>query len=136
MSFEAFVLKLKELSEGNFMYLRHVLPAIELGSFREGGVDELPRGLLGYYRQHWEQMRGDDAATFARNKKVIAVLATARQPASPAFVSRITGLSLEDVQWTLEKWREFLHPSSTDGELRFRIYHASYRDFLARQAGG
>ena len=133
---ESFVVELHRLSEGNFMYLRHVLPAIEVGSFRNGGVDQLPHKLIGYYRQHWEEMRGEDVAAFARNKKVIAVLATARQPTSAAFVARVTGLSTDEVQWTLDKWREFLHPSVSDGELRYRIYHASYRDFLAEQIVG
>jgi hypothetical protein len=74
-------------------------------------------------------MRGDDAATFARNKKVIAVL----RPRATG-VARLClahhGLSPEDVEWTL-KMAEFLHPPPMANPSR--IYHASYREFPARR---
>src|SRR5262249_4032290 len=47
-------------SEGNFMYLRHVLPAIEAGQFIQGTLAELPQGLKSYYEHHWRQMRAID----------------------------------------------------------------------------
>ncbi|MGC8960459.1 MAG: trypsin-like peptidase domain-containing protein [Chloroflexia bacterium] len=55
---ERFVAKMKEASEGNFMYLAYVLADIER---REPGFDplrleELPRGLPGYYHHFWRQM--------------------------------------------------------------------------------
>jgi hypothetical protein len=134
---KTFIAALQEKSEGNFMYLHYVLPAIEVGTFNQGHVDELPQGLLGYYEQHWQKMRGEDRDTFVRiNQKVIAQLATARQPISSSFIARVTGLDLAEVQWSIEKWHEFLHEIPTARGSQFRLYHASYREFLAKQVVG
>ncbi len=134
---DTFVEKLQVKSEGNFMYVRYVLPAIAAGKFTHGTVDELPRGLRRYYKRHWETMRGQDREAFVRvNQKVIAVLATAYQPVSIQFVARVTRLEPAEVQWTIDQWREFLHVLTGNGARRFRLYHASYRDFLAGQVAG
>lgn len=134
---QTFIRKLRDKSQGNFMYLRHVLPAIAAGRFTDGTIDELPRGLRKYYERHWQTMRGQDAGLFVRvNQKVIAVLATARRPVSVQFVARVTGLQAAEVRWTIEGWREFLHEVPGDGVRHYRIYHASYRDFLATQVVG
>jgi len=131
----AFAAELQIKSEGNFMYLRHVLPAIERGEFQPGH-QPLPLGLAGYYRQHWEMMRGDDLERFVRvNQKVIAIIATARQPVTVEFVARVTKLTTTEVAWTLGRWREFLHVLPGSSGERYRLYHASYRDFLAQQVG-
>jgi hypothetical protein len=129
---DAFLADLCLRSEGNFMYLRHVLPAIDRGDFDRRTSRDLPRGLLGYYEHHWEKMRGADFDRFVRvNQPIIAVLAGAREPVSLKFVGRITRLKAAEVRWTVDRWNEFLHVKEVNGEARYRIYHASYRDFLA-----
>ena len=125
---------LVDRSDGNFMYLHHVLPAIEDGRLAAGRPAGTAGGLEGYYRSHWESMRGNDLETFRRvNQTIIACLATAHRPVTLRFIARVTGLSLAEVQWTVERWREFLHESRGKDGPEFRIYHASYRDFLAEQ---
>ena len=132
-----FVATLREKSEGNFMYLRYVLPAIEEGRVGADRIDELPKGLMGYYQSHWDKMRGRDAATFVNvNQKIIACLATAHRPITLRFIAKVTKLPVGQVQWTLSEWREFLHESSGSGASEYRLYHASYRDFLAAQVAG
>ncbi len=129
-----FVRMLVDKSGGNFMYLHHVLPAIEDGRLATDRRLDLPAGLEGYYRSHWESMRGNDLDMFRRvNQKIVACLATAHRPITPRFIARVTDLSLAEVQWTVERWREFLHESRGKDGPAFRIYHASYRDFLAEQ---
>lgn len=129
-----FVAMVRDKSEGNFMYLHHVLPAVEKGRFVGDRRLEIPDGLEGYYRSHWERMRGDDLDAFRRvNQPIIACLATAHRPITLRFLARVTSLSLPEVQWTVERWSEFLHQSSGKDGTEFRIYHASYQDFLAKQ---
>jgi hypothetical protein len=41
-------------------------------------------------------------------------------------------IAVKDV---LTAWREFLDQVSTNGELRYRVYHASFQDFLAEEVG-
>src|SRR3712207_8917628 len=50
-----FVEHLERLSEGNFMYLRHVLPAIAEGVLRDRQFRDLPPGLAGYYADHLDR---------------------------------------------------------------------------------
>ena len=124
-------------SEGNFMYLRHVLPAILAGEFPSLEVTELPKGLQGYYERHWDKMRGQDFDRFVNvSQPIIATLATAHQPVSLQFVTAVTGLKLAQIQWTIEGWNEFLHKTARNDGIRYSIYHASYRDFLATRVAG
>jgi hypothetical protein len=132
-----FTATLQNKSEGNFMYLRYVLPAIEEGRTGTDRIDQLPRGLMGYYQSHWDKMRGRDAATFVSvNQKIIACLATAHRPIAIRFIAKVTKLPAAQVQWTLNEWREFLHETAGSEAPEYRLYHASYRDFLAKQVAG
>jgi AAA ATPase domain len=58
-----FVEALTANSEGNFMYLVHVLGDIRSGALTASSVDDirkLPQGLRAYYRLHWNEMRSID----------------------------------------------------------------------------
>jgi hypothetical protein len=41
-------------------------------------------------------------------------------------------MAVKDV---LNAWREFLNEEPQDGETRYRVYHASFQDFLADEVG-
>lgn len=124
-------------SEGNFMYLRYILPAISAGAFPGLEVTELPKGLQGYYEYHWDKMRGQDPDLFVNvSQPIIATLATAHQPVSLQFIAAVTGLKVAQIQWTTESWNEFLHKTAHKDGARYSIYHASYRDFLATRVVG
>ncbi|MHA5053653.1 AAA family ATPase [Streptomyces sp. SD15] len=123
----AFVETLLGKAEGNFMYLHHVLPAIEDGRLGANGLGDLPQGLQAYYESHWRLMRGADSELwFAYRQPVIVHLAAAREPVSTALLASWTGLSTGRVLDALRVWREFVHVEAG----RYRIYHASFRDFL------
>jgi hypothetical protein len=137
VSLDDLVKQLITQGEGNFMYLRHVLPAIESGVLPSLEPAVLPKGLQGYYQLHWEKMRGEDLDRFVNvSQPIIAALATSHRPISLQFVSKVTGLKPAMVEWTIEKWNEFLHKVPTGHEVRYRLYHASYRDFLATKVSG
>ncbi|GAA0990063.1 hypothetical protein GCM10009555_075210 [Acrocarpospora macrocephala] len=122
-----FVTTLLGKAEGNFMYLHHVLPAIEEGRLGAGGLGDLPQGLQAYYESHWRLMRGADFETWLTYRQpVIVYLAAAREPVSPAQLAAWTRLPLSRVVEALRVWREFVHVEGG----RHRIYHASFRDFL------
>ena len=135
VSKEQFVDKLIRNSEGNFMYLHHVLRAIERGKFREGGVDELPHGLRAYYHCHWNQMRRGNEAEFERSHEpVIGILATTFEAVSVAQVAEITRVSARRVGKIFKDWWEFFHVERGPNlEKLHRLYHASYQDFLREE---
>jgi hypothetical protein len=134
MTADAFADLLTERSEGNFMYLRHVLRSVR--HHTTGGTDldalgALPRGLQAYYAHLERQLapRGGSAPT--RQLAVLAVLATWPEPLSADRLALFSGERLDTTRAVLRRWAGFLNPSVVDGETRFALYHTSFREFLA-----
>lgn len=129
---EAFVETMLAKSEGNFMYLRYVLPAIERGEFRHGTLAELPQGLRDYYERHWGQIRAIDEDMWVTYRQpVIGYLAAAREPVTVWQIANWSKIEPARVLAAIRDWREFLEEEPAGDAKRYRIYHASFRDFLA-----
>jgi hypothetical protein len=137
MSENEVVESLADLSESNFMYLRHVLPAVEGGEYRDLNVDRLPSGLESYYEDHWRHM-GMTARPLPRVKlRIVYVLCEAGKPVSRLLLAELATddtLRVDElaVQEVIDEWRQFLHDDA-DIQPRYSIYHASFRDFLHRK---
>ena len=116
------------------MYLYHVLPAIERGEFVDGALAELPDGLLAYYHRHWRQMQMSDFKTFEEiYAPIVCILGVAREPISVKQISKWTQVNLEVVKRSIRMWREFLDEDYLGKVALYRIYHASFQDFLKDQ---
>lgn len=134
-----FVAEMVERSQGNFMYLRHVLPEIEAGAYQGLRFDRLPDGLGRYYEDHWRRIRAqDEAAWFDWKLPVLEALTVVQEPVSARLLGRFAGV--EDsrrVQAVLDRWREFLYqttvvdPETGEPQKRYRLYHASFQEFIA-----
>jgi hypothetical protein len=118
------------LSEGNFMYLVHVLPEIAAGRLAPetaGGISALPRGLKNYYQRHWRDMKDVDPGRFATfQRPVLCLLAISREPVSVAQLAQWTLLEPGDIAQVIRAWREFLNEDAGT----YRIYHRSFAEFL------
>jgi hypothetical protein len=148
---DQFVDMLVTKSEGNFMYLVHVLRDIRDGSgaLRSiNSLNQLPQGLRAYYQQHWNAMRSADPIRFERYEEpVVCLLATAKEPVTIDHVLSWTreywrrrGWNPVDVTVSagsevIKRWWEFLDRDDVDGQQRFRVYHASFQDFLREEVG-
>lgn len=138
MKQDEFVERLTILSESNFMYLHHILPEIENGQYHDRDMGELPRGLMGYYRDHWRHM-GMESKPLPREKiLVVYILSEAAKPVSCKRISdvlRFNGIDIDEiaVQSILNEWDQFLHKYREGGMKRYSIYHASFQDFLHQQ---
>ncbi len=131
---------LLEKSQGNFMYLVHVMRDICDGKLAIGGLGDianLPQGLRGYYQRNWRIMRSEAGARFdVEYQPVLCMLAVAQEMVSTNMIAEWTGLSERLVQQAIDSWRQFLNcESDVDGSLLYRIYHSSFRDFLRDQVG-
>ena len=130
---EMFVADIATLSEGNFMYLVHVLPEIatgRLGRDAVGGIMELPRGLNGYYRRHWRDMKDADVDRFETlQRPVLCFLAISREPVSLMELSQWADIEPGRVATVIAEWHEFLNEDRTEPPL-YRIYHRSFAEFL------
>lgn len=138
---DAFIAKIAEKSEGNFMYLVHVLDDIcqgRISSETIDNIDKLPKGLRAYYQRHWRAMRDQDRERFERiYEPVLRFLATVREPVSPDMLQEWTRIDLVRIGEVIEEWRPFLNEEAGDnGERRYRVYHASFQDFLASEGVG
>lgn len=119
-------------SEGNFMYLTHVLRDIRSGKVvvQEKGMDSLPYGLQGYYRSHWRAMKAKDREIFEGvQRPVLCLLAVSQEAVSITQLAEWTRLDPPLVRSVIRDWREFLN-ENFDGTRRFRLYHKSFADFL------
>jgi AAA ATPase-like protein len=131
---EVFVEMITTLSEGNFMYLVHVLPEIARGQLTQderGGIGALPRGLQGYYKRHWRDMKDADADRFESHQRpVLCFLAISREPVTIPQLMEWTLLEPGDVQSVVREWREFLNEDPDADPATYRIYHRSFAEFL------
>jgi hypothetical protein len=136
-----FVEFLTERSEGNFMYLVHVLEDIRAGILSADSIDRiqnLPKGLREYYQRHWRTMRAHDVQRFETiYEPVLRVLATVREPVSFSAIEEWTKVDPARIREVVREWRAFLNElPSSNGESLFRVYHASFQDFLAEEGVG
>ena len=138
---DEFVVLLTDKSQGNFMYLVHVLADIRTGRLSPQTIDnirDLPRGLRAYYQRHWRTMRAQDQERFERiYEPVLRILATVREPVTVAAVEEWTNVEPARVRDVIRDWRPYLNEERTaTGELLYRVYHSSFQDFLADEGVG
>jgi hypothetical protein len=148
---DEFVDVLTAKSAGNFMYLVHVLRDIAAGVLTTEDVDDiqkLPHGLRDYYQRHWNAMRSADQEQFRRYQRpVVCLLATVREPVAVPQLLEWTSQFWQRQGWdpaaldpiavadVLKAWREFLDEDRVDRQVGYRVYHASFQDFLADEVG-
>ena len=125
-----FMAKIVEKSQGNFMYLRHILRDIESGAWRERPLKELPHGLRSYYEDHWRHLQARDERTWLTvHLPVLVALTVVREPVSLDLLASFSGLSdHRQISSVLREWAPFLHVSETQ---RYRLYHDSFQSFIA-----
>lgn len=129
-----------ERSQGNFMYLVHVLNDILAGRLSPETIDniqDLPRGLRAYYERHWRTMRNHDRDRFERiYEPVLRLLATVREPVALEDIRNWSKLDPARVHDVVRDWRPFLNLETKNGIELYRVYHASFQDFLAQEGVG
>ncbi len=131
-----FIDAMVEKSEGNFMYLRHILPAVRAGEFRAGGLSHLPQGLLNYYRHHWKTMRGKDENRFdTLYQPVVCILAAVKEAVSLDQIHNFTGIDPSAIQKVIHRWWEFLQTETRQeaGTILYRVYHTLFQEFLYQE---
>lgn len=134
---EDFTREITALSEGNFMYLVYVLPDIAAGRLSRqtvSSVDKLPRGLNGYYKRHWSEMKdADDDRFTTKQRPVLCFLAVSREPVTVPQLMEWTRLEPGDIRGVIAEWREFLNTDDDTRPPKYRIYHHSFAEFLDKE---
>jgi hypothetical protein len=135
---DEFASKLSQKSECNFMYLCYVLSEIERGVHQDLSIDTLPTGLEGYYESHWHRMRVAGKTSPRAKLDMVYLLCEVREPVSRDLIlrflrERYPKTDSVTVQEVLDDWHQFLHLRDVEGQIRYSIYHSSFRDFLHRK---
>lgn len=124
-------------SQGNFMYLYYVFFEIEYGAYQNHSLAELPIGLQNYYEDHWRRMRGkNEDAWFTYKLPIIMALTVIEQPISIELLSDYSGIKRRSrIREVLREWEQFLYTDNMEFDrqvkTRYRLYHASFHDFIA-----
>jgi hypothetical protein len=137
----AFIGKIEERSQYNFMYLHHVLPTIERGDYTDRVLSTLPLGLERLYEEHWDLMRGkDDEAWFNYKLPILWALAIKNQPLPVESIAKFSGVrDINRVVAMLQPraWGQFLNieKDTVDGETvkLYSLYHATFQEFLRQK---
>jgi hypothetical protein len=136
---EQFIDSLAKRSEGNFMYLHYVLPEIEHGIYKDLRLEVLPAGLQNYYEDHWRRMRGKGEESWFKYKlPVLMALTVVKRPVSIDLLANFSEVREQArIREVLHEWAPFLHEELVpyDGSLqkRYRLYHMSFYEFIAKQ---
>jgi hypothetical protein len=136
---ELFIRHLVEKSQGNFIYLRYVLPEIKRGAYKDLALEVIPAGLENYYEDHWRRMRGmDEDAWFEYKLPIVMALTVVKKPVSIDLISLYSGgIQRSRIRDVLRQWSAFLFKEFVEYEggiqKRYRIYHDSFRDFIAQK---
>ena len=124
-------------SQGNFMYLRYVIPEIERGAYKGLKIDALPTGLINYYEDHWRRMRAQNEEAWLKYKlPIIIALSIVKEPVSLDRISEFSEVKdLRRIRAILQEWEQFLYVTKVEFEnnlqTRWRMYHDSFREFIA-----
>jgi hypothetical protein len=133
-----FIDLLTQKSQGNFMYLRYVLPEIESGAYKDLKLEEIPTGLRNYYQDHWNRMKGQNADEWFKYKlPVLMALTVVHESVSIDQLEEFSDVDSPRIRTVLQEWQPFLYEEevSQDGraQKRYRVYHASFHDFIAEK---
>jgi tetratricopeptide (TPR) repeat protein len=119
-------------SAGNFLYLRKLREAVDVGFLPLSDSQALPRGLVGLY-ERWFRRQFNDAAAYERLVPLLEVLVAAQQAIPEIWLGRIFGWSKREQARMLEALGS-LFERRPEGVTPF---HKSLRDWLVdEQAAG
>jgi hypothetical protein len=131
-----FVNVMTECSQGNFQYLRFVLPEYETGVYKNLVISQLPLGLKSYYESHWRRMKGENENSwFLYKLPVLVALTVVKNPISLQEISQYSGVNeFSRIMDVLREWRPFLIEQKLNykGQMlrSWRFYHETFREFI------
>ncbi len=122
--------RLREKSEGNFLWARQALESIERGEFSFDRLEDLPSGLPGLYRAFFERHFPDDAS-YAPARKLLEVVVAAAEPLTAGQLAEASGLDPDyELPSALGRLASYL--PERDG--KHVVFHKSLADWLTAPA--
>ncbi len=128
---QTFIDRVSKASDGNFLYLVWLLPAIAEGAQRFDSPEVLPKGLDGIYREYLRTRAvGRDLRRWREHvRPILGTLAVAQEPLTAEQLVQFTDLNAQTVHDVVLDVGQFLDPALfTQG--RHQLYHQSMADFF------
>lgn len=129
-SMKDFVEEMVIKSEGNFMYLKHVLPEIAKGNYKNVSIKDIPVNLMNYYDDHFKRINLLNEKQFYRKIKLLYILSEAMRPISCELLAEISSEKASFVQRVLIEWAQFLHKKKTGNHFYYSLYHSNFQEYL------
>jgi hypothetical protein len=117
-------------SGGVWLYAYHVLKEIETGDRDLTRLDDLPRGLWEFYKEHFGHLLHSDPGSRERRElDVLTTLAVAQEPLGLSMLADLAGVhDTIGVANAISLYAAFLE---RDGKAPYQLYHDSARRFLS-----
>lgn len=118
-------------SAGVWIYLHYVLA--DMVRERHLDLDVLPDGLWAYYARFWRRWRAERRAEWYETYlPLLATLASVQEDVTAELLAPLAGTGGGPALAALldEEWLPFLAVDEAGEERRYRLYHASVREFL------
>jgi hypothetical protein len=131
MQSQTFIDQITTTSQGNFLYLVWLLPAIEERVQRFDSLEALPMGLDGIYRDFLRTRTvGKDILQWrTHHRPILGVLAAAQAPLRAEQLAQFVEIGKQYIADFLMDLQQFLDPVLS-GQKQYRLYHQSVTDFL------
>ncbi len=124
--------RLAARSGGVWAYAVLVLAEIAEGRRRPDDLDSLPADLAAYYTQNMLRLRHDRDGWYAVTLPALASLAAAAEPVSMRLLARLADADDARISGLLAgELRPFCDVAVRETGPRYRLHHASFREFLA-----
>ncbi|RME49694.1 MAG: hypothetical protein D6791_00105 [Chloroflexi bacterium] len=135
LSPEDFATAVRDKSDGNFLYVRHLLEmlATQAHEITWESLDELPVGLDGIYIEFLERLvAGDEETWETRYAPVLGTLAVAQEALTEEQLAGFIEVKKSGVRTALKALRQLLDvdESLPASQRAYTLYHRSFADFL------
>ena len=122
--------KIESLSEGNFLYAKKVLDALENGIFTAADIGErLTPGLSRFYNTIFNKQFPNKHEYSEVYKPILSILVAARDPLPIEIIERACDVTPEQ----LFGLRIFLRTAGVEENSSYTLYHKSLKDWLTNK---
>jgi tetratricopeptide (TPR) repeat protein len=127
---DAIARQLESLSQGNFLYARTALDALEDGSMTIDDLHQLAPGMMVFFLECFRRRFPAQDVFEDKYAPLLRVLVAARGPLPFQILHAVAGCEMEAARRRLHKLRSYLRVFGRGESATYAIYHRSMKDWL------
>jgi WD40 repeat protein len=122
---------IEKISQGNFLYATMVMDALENNTLTVDEIGELMPGLSCYFDKAFKRIFPDLKEYSDNYSNILKVLAVSLGPIPGDLLSKITGITIEQLNLRLSKIKSFLRIYGHGKSQSYTLFHKSLADWLS-----